>query len=114
MGGQQPQAFRTDQGLPLIKRAVTALGHDIRLEWPGSLPKQRGGRTGGKCSHGRDALRQADPRNTARYLIALLEAETLTPCLFGRLKGPSKEYLRAATQRALMAFFTGYHALDAS
>ena len=55
-----------------------------------------------------ERLPQADPHDAARHLMALLEAETLMPCLFGKLKAPSKKYLRATTERALQAFFRGY------
>lgn len=58
-------------------------------------------------------LRQADPHTTARHLAALLEAETLMPCLFGKLKAPTKAYLRAATQRALQGFFASYGVAEA-
>ncbi|MCC4596672.1 TetR/AcrR family transcriptional regulator [Xanthomonas campestris pv. phormiicola] len=53
-------------------------------------------------------LRHADPTTAARHLAGLLEAETLMPCLFGALKNPSPQYLREATQRALLVFFGGY------
>lgn len=56
----------------------------------------------------RGLLRRADPTTAARHLAGLLESETLMPCLFGALKNPSPEYLRAATQRALQTFLSGY------
>jgi AcrR family transcriptional regulator len=56
----------------------------------------------------RGRLRRANPQTAARQLAALLESETLMPCLFGKLKAPSKQYLRDATQRALQTFFASY------
>ncbi|OAG68450.1 TetR family transcriptional regulator [Xanthomonas floridensis] len=54
------------------------------------------------------ALRRADATLASRQLSALLEAETLMPCLFGALEDPSPEYLREATQRAVALFLAGY------
>jgi len=56
----------------------------------------------------RGLLRQADPQNAALHLMALLNADTLMPWLFGRLEDPSKDYLRTTTEHALQAFFAGY------
>ncbi|MBO9830204.1 TetR/AcrR family transcriptional regulator [Xanthomonas sp. A2111] len=58
-------------------------------------------------------LRRANPSTAARHLVGLLEAETLMPCLFGALKNPSPDYLRAATRDALQVFFGGYAAQPA-
>ncbi|MBB5865226.1 TetR/AcrR family transcriptional regulator [Xanthomonas sp. 3058] len=44
----------------------------------------------------------------AHQFAALIEAETLMPCLFGALKNPSPEYLRDATRRALKLFLVAY------
>ncbi|MCC8552752.1 TetR/AcrR family transcriptional regulator [Xanthomonas hortorum] len=53
-------------------------------------------------------LRCDDTLLAAHQFAALLEAETLMPCLFGALKDPSPEYLRDATQRAVELFLAGY------
>ncbi|KPL49887.1 TetR family transcriptional regulator [Xanthomonas axonopodis] len=51
---------------------------------------------------------QGDALLAAKQMAALLEAETLMPCLFGALKEPSAAYLREATQRAVKVFLAGY------
>lgn len=53
-------------------------------------------------------MRRGDATLAAKQLGALLEAQTLMPCLFGALKDPSPEYLRDATQRAVELFLAGY------
>ncbi|WP_022974071.1 TetR/AcrR family transcriptional regulator, partial [Xanthomonas maliensis] len=53
-------------------------------------------------------LRSGDAQLAARQLSALLQAETLMPCLFGMLKAPSPQFLRQATQGAVAAFLCGY------
>ncbi|WOB49958.1 TetR/AcrR family transcriptional regulator [Xanthomonas hydrangeae] len=53
-------------------------------------------------------MRRSDATLAAKQLGALLEAQTLMPCLFGALKDPSPEYLRDATQRAVELFLAGY------
>jgi len=55
-------------------------------------------------------LRKADPMVAARHLMALLESETVAPCLLG-VEGllPRKE-LREAMRRALQTFLGGYAA----
>ncbi|PPV07231.1 transcriptional regulator [Xanthomonas bromi] len=44
----------------------------------------------------------------ADQFAALLEAETLMPCLFGALKDPTPAYLRDATRRAVEMFMAAY------
>ncbi|WP_184406838.1 TetR/AcrR family transcriptional regulator [Xanthomonas sp. 3075] len=56
----------------------------------------------------RGQIRCADVVIASKQLGALIEAETLMPCLFGALKDPSPEYLRDATQRAVELFLAGY------
>ena len=53
-------------------------------------------------------LRCDDTMLAAQQFAALVEAETLMPCLFGALKNPSPEYLRDATRRAVELFLVGY------
>ncbi|MCT8375112.1 TetR/AcrR family transcriptional regulator C-terminal domain-containing protein [Xanthomonas citri] len=53
-------------------------------------------------------LRCDDTLLAAHQFAALLEAETLMPCLFGALKDPSPEYLREATRRAVEMFLAAY------
>ncbi|MFC0155971.1 TetR/AcrR family transcriptional regulator [Xanthomonas dyei] len=60
----------------------------------------------------RGLIRRTDPSLAAHQLAALLESETLMPCLFGALKDPSPEYLHGAVQRAVEMFLAAY-ALDA-
>ncbi len=55
-------------------------------------------------------LRKADPQVAARHLSALLDAETVTVCLFGLQESLSRKELREATRRALQAFLGGYAA----
>ncbi|MGJ7542394.1 TetR/AcrR family transcriptional regulator [Variovorax sp. LT1R16] len=53
-------------------------------------------------------LRKVDPLVAAHHLMALLESETVTPCLLG-IEGPrTRKELREATQRALQVFLGGY------
>ncbi|PPU69251.1 TetR/AcrR family transcriptional regulator [Xanthomonas pisi] len=54
------------------------------------------------------SMRRGDPLLASRQLGALLESETLMPCLFGALKDPSPEYLRGAAQRAVEMFLAAY------
>jgi AcrR family transcriptional regulator len=53
-------------------------------------------------------LRKADPEVAARHLTALLDSETVTPCLLGLEGALSRKDLREATRRALQAFLGGY------
>ncbi|CAD0318435.1 TetR/AcrR family transcriptional regulator [Xanthomonas hortorum] len=59
-------------------------------------------------------LRCDDTLLAAYQFAALLEAETLMPCLFGALKDPSPEYLREATRRAVALFLAGYGCKNAA
>ncbi|USI99812.1 TetR/AcrR family transcriptional regulator [Xanthomonas prunicola] len=49
-----------------------------------------------------------DTHLAAHQYAALLESETLMPCLFGALKDPTPEFLREATQRAVQMFMAAY------
>lgn len=53
-------------------------------------------------------LRQGDPLVAAQHLTALLESETVTPCLFGIEKKVSGAHVRQAVARALDTFLAGY------
>ena len=53
-------------------------------------------------------LRTADPSVAARHLMALLDSETVLPCLLG-IQGPlTRKELKDATRRALQVFLGGY------
>ena len=53
-------------------------------------------------------LRKADPQVAARHLTALLDSETVTPCLLGLEGALSRKDLREATRRGLQTFLGGY------
>ncbi|MBB3826191.1 TetR/AcrR family transcriptional regulator [Xanthomonas arboricola] len=53
-------------------------------------------------------LRSGDAWVASHQFAALLEAETLMPCLFGALKDPSPAFLREATRRAVAMFLVAY------
>jgi len=55
-------------------------------------------------------IRQADPLTAARHFMALMEAETATPRLFGLEENLSKPKLRQAIGRAVDVFLRGYAA----
>jgi AcrR family transcriptional regulator len=53
-------------------------------------------------------MREADPEVAARHLLALLESETVAPCLMGIKVELSSIELKGAVQRALDTFLRGY------
>ncbi len=53
-------------------------------------------------------LRPCDPQVAAHHLMALLDSETVTPCLLGVKKKPSATFVRQAVARALDSFLLGY------
>lgn len=53
-------------------------------------------------------LRPCDPQVAAQHLMALLDSETVTPCLLGVKKKPSAAFVRQAVARALDTFLLGY------
>ncbi|MGC6390043.1 TetR/AcrR family transcriptional regulator [Ewingella sp. S1.OA.A_B6] len=53
-------------------------------------------------------MRAADPKIAARHLIALLESETVFPCLMGIRAELSNIELKGAVQRAIETFLGGY------
>jgi AcrR family transcriptional regulator len=53
-------------------------------------------------------LRPCDPEVAACHLMALLDSETVTPCLLGVNRKPSTAHIRAAVSRALDTFLAGY------
>lgn len=59
-------------------------------------------------------LRHRDPLVAARHLVALLDSETVTPCLLGVQKNLSRTDVRDAVSRALETFLAGFAPLDAA
>ena len=55
-------------------------------------------------------MRQADPQIAVRHLIALMDSETVFPCLMGLRKELSTAEIKAAVQRAVETFLGGYGA----
>lgn len=53
-------------------------------------------------------LRACDPEVAAQHLMALLDSETVTPCLLGVKKKPTAPFVRQAVERALETFLWGY------
>lgn len=53
-------------------------------------------------------LRTADPSVAARHLLALLDSETVVPCLLGVQGALTRKELREATRRAVQVFLGGY------
>ncbi|WDU65629.1 TetR/AcrR family transcriptional regulator [Pseudomonas poae] len=53
-------------------------------------------------------LRPCDPEVAACHLMALLDSETVMPCLLGVTQKPTPAHVRAAVTRALDTFLAGY------
>lgn len=53
-------------------------------------------------------LRPCDPEVAALHLMALLDSETVTPCLLGVKQRPTPAFVRQAVARALDTFLLGY------
>ena len=58
-------------------------------------------------------LRMADAEVAAHHLQALLQAETMMPCLLGLVGPLTRRELREATRRAVQAFLSGYAPIPA-
>ncbi|MGJ7487707.1 TetR/AcrR family transcriptional regulator C-terminal domain-containing protein [Variovorax sp. LT2P21] len=88
------ESGRSDIGLRFFeggpKKGITELGRFLELQME------------------RGELRRSDPIVTAHHLMALLDAETITPRLFGIEKKLSKAQIRGAVARALDTFLAGY------
>jgi len=88
------EAGRSDIGLRFFEMGPQKARHDLAHFLEGQMALGR--------------LRRADPLLVAIQLIALLECETVTPCLFGVVQRLSKAQIRQAVQRALGTFLAAH------
>jgi AcrR family transcriptional regulator len=88
------EAGRSDIGMRFFQTALQRGIHELAV----FLEKQ--------MNLGR--LKKSDSVLAATHLVALLECETLTPCLYGAMNSPSKKQITTLVRRALNVFLGAY------
>lgn len=115
--GERTLAFLCTDAVVQARRAVIAESgrSDIGLRFYENGPKKGMEELARFLAQqmAQERLRPADPVVAAQHLMALLDAETVTPRLLGIPSKCSKVQLKHAVARALDVFLTGYAPRDA-